>query len=462
MKYLLGIDNGLTAIKAALFDTEGKRIRTACRYTPISGDEIDMEQLWQRTAECIREAAGSDGENIIAVANSGHGNGLYAVDKDLNPVYSAITSMTKRPKNIDDVSEDLFAKTMQKVWEGQPAFILRWIKENDPEVYKKIYKFMLCKDYIRLRLTGKITSDYTDMSAAGLINNITKEYDREIFRLIRIDEMYDALPELRKSTEIAGRVTHAAAQITGIAEGAPVAGGMFDVNACVLGSGALNCYGIIAGTWGVNAAVSDMPRSSREILQCCIFADNKKYICIESAPNSAGNLEWFMKKILNESDFAEADRIVESTPGNEVFYFPYIYGTLMSGSFLGLKASHGKGDMLRAVFEGICFEHRLQIGRIKKAGIKLKSAVLSGGAASSEVWSQMFADVLEIPVCVMQEKQAGTLGAAAAAAVCGGVYKDIYEAAEHMVKTEKKYLPQKDYSEKYAKYKKYVRRLKGI
>lgn len=450
MKYLLGIDNGLTAIKACLFDLSGHCVKKSVCSTPVVGDEIDTAELWELTAKCIKEVVSGVSEDIVCVANSGHGNGLYMIDKNKIPVSKAVTSMSDREKI--QAEYELFDINSQKSWSGQPAYILKWLKENDSTTYNKTDKILMCKDFIRYKLTDEIVSDYSDMSAAGLINTASKQYDRKIFSLLGIEEAFEFLPGLVESCDIAGYVSEKAATETGLKAKTPVAAGAFDVLACSLGMGIDDGIGIIAGTWGVCTSFSNNLQIIKDIRQTVFAADKDTYLFVDSEPNSAGNLEWF-KKIINIDDYGLIDGIVEKSADADVLYFPYLYQNSHKGCFFGLDFKHTKEDLLKAVFEGICFEHKMQTEKLMPVVKKSDFAVLSGGVTASDVWAQMFADVLNIPVSVTRETQAGALGAAMTAAVAFGIYDNIKEAKEKMVGIKKIFYPQKDYTKKYNKYK---------
>ncbi len=465
MNYYLGIDNGLTATKAAVFDENGTRISIAEKKTQYTGDEIPTDLLWENTSACIREAVSAvDPENIKAVSVSGHGNGLYTVDENLTPAYFAITSMTQRTADYVIESDEISALTYQNVWAGQPALILRWFKDHRPDVYEKIHRFMFCKDFIKMKLTDRVVSEFTDMSAGGLLNIHTGKVEKRIFEIFGIEEMYDKSPALSDSPSVMGYVTEKAAKETGLSVGTPVSGGAFDVVSCVLGSHATKAYSIISGTWGINSAVTDTAVRNKEILQCCAFADSGRYICIDSAPTSAVNLEWFLSNVLDGMSPKDADISVNNAKDSNIVYLPYIHGSAdgLTGIFVGLTAETTKAEMLKAIFEGVCFEHKMRLDKIKNTVKNISEIILAGGGSNSAVWSQMFADVLEMPVRVNKEKQTGLLGAAINAMVGAGAYADINAAVSATVIPDKLYLPKKSYREKYERYKKIFFNMKGL
>lgn len=249
--YLLGIDNGLTVAKAVVFDTLGNEVGMHNESTPTGKGEgvlleTDLTRLWEVTSRVIRKAVENSGVkpgDILAVANSATGNGLYFVDKGGYPFHNAILPMDQRSLGVvkewteDGTAELSFQYTTQSLWPGQPAPILKWLKLNKPGAYNRIGKVLSCKDWLKYKLTGMYTTDFSDASSAGLLDNVGRVYNDKLFELYGIPEIIPSLPKVLKSCDICGYVTKKASEETGLAEGTPVAAGLFDVDACCVGSG---------------------------------------------------------------------------------------------------------------------------------------------------------------------------------------------------------------------------------
>jgi len=274
-EYLLGIDNGNTVSKAAIFDLEGHEIQVASchvesRFPHKGWTEIDMDELWQTTAKTIREVIGAAGikpEQIIGIGTTGHGNGLYLLDKNGLPIRAGIQSLDTRAADIIDdwntqnLHKKVFPYTIQSFWPAQPNALLAWIKQNEPRVYQNIGAVLMIKDYIKYCLTAEISSDYTDMSGTSLMDVRNKHYSEALLDLYGLNEIASALPPLVESFETCGQVSSKAAEATGLAAGTPVVGGLFDVDASALGAG-IHQPGqvcIIAGTWSINEIVTSDP-----------------------------------------------------------------------------------------------------------------------------------------------------------------------------------------------------------
>ena len=205
--------------------------------------------------------------------------------------------------------------------------------------------------------------------------------------------------------------------MTGLPTGIPVLGGLFDVNSCMLGAGAVDAsrFSMTAGTWGINAIPSAAPVRSESITQCCRFYGGLPYVCIDSAPTSCTNLEWFARRILQTDRFDQVSEAVRRTAVDEtLLYLPYLYAPMdlpsASGGFVGLRAHHTRTDLTRAVFEGIVFEHRRRMEKLQAIGLDAKAIVLSGGAANSTVFAKLFADICGKEVFVPAQSEAGAMG----------------------------------------------------
>ena len=251
MQYLMGIDNGGTFSKAAIFDAQGNQIAVASEptvtITPKPGyTERDMNELWEVNARAIRTAilsSGIDADDIAGVSFSGHGKGLYLIGEDGLPIYNGILSTDTRaweyPERwkADGTAARVFPKTFQDILACQPVSLLAWLRDHRPEVFERTKYIFMVKDYIRYRLTGEAYLEYTDSTGGNLVNLHTGEYDGELLALFGLEGVLDKLPPLRRSHELCGRVTRAASETTLLPEGTPVAAGMFDVDACGIASG---------------------------------------------------------------------------------------------------------------------------------------------------------------------------------------------------------------------------------
>lgn len=484
-KYLLGIDNGGTVSKAALFDLEGRQVlKSSVRIpmnTPAPGfTQRKMEDIRDKNYELIRDITSRCDGEILAVGFSGHGKGLYMLGENGEFIYDGIGSTDTRALsyelmwNSDGTADRVYEKTAQKIMACQPVALLRWFKDNDREVYDKIRYIISVKDFIRYTLCGKIFAEYTDVSGTNLLNLKTREYDRELLELFDIGEMYDCLPPVKSSGEVCGTVTAECSSATGLLAGTPVVGGMFDIDACAAAMGNIHpddmC--VIAGTWAINEYVSDRMIDDKSVSMNSVFCDPRYYLAEESSAASCGNLEW-LRDIIKDASYAELDRMVETVrpEDHSVVYLPFLYASnenpLAKASFIGLGGHHTTSDVVRAVFEGIAFSHKTHINALLKSKTCTPEKIrLAGGVINSRVWTQMFADVIGIPLEVVKQDELGAKGAAMAAGIGAGVYSDYADAAEKCVQISETVMPDpaavEVYKSKYRKYKAVVNALDGV
>lgn len=495
MKYLMGIDNGGTFSKAAIFDENGHQISVASvptvTITPKPGyTERDMEELWQVNAQAVKEAIEKSGINpadIAGVSFSGHGKGLYLVGKDGKPSYNGIISTDARAWAYvkkwkeDGTAKKVYEKTYQDILACQPVSLLAWLKDNQPEVIENTKYVFAVKDYVRYRMTGEAYAEMSDFSGGNLVNLATGEYDRELMELFGIGEVFDCLPPLKNAADVCGYVTKEASELTLLPEGTPVSAGMFDVNACGIASGLSDgekmC--MIAGTWSINEFIAKEPVLNGTVALNSMFCIPGYYLVEESSPTSAGNMEWFIRNLMNYEK-AEAKEnggsvyditnewVASIEPqDNNIIFLPFLNGSnedvLAKGTFIGLTAYHSKKHMLRAVYEGIVFSHLTHVKKLLRNREVPESIRLSGGAANSDVWVQIFADTLQIPIDVIEDKELGAQGAAIAAGIAAGIYKDYNDGIEKTVKITKTVQPRPEYKEIYEKkYQIYRRVIEGL
>ena len=494
-RYILGIENGGSDIKCALFDVYGNEI--ACAATKVAIDtpepgftERDCERVWKANVEVIREVLNKsmiDPEDIISVGLTAYGNGLIFVDEEIRPVYPAIVSTDDRAGELcqrfkeEGIERKLFPYTKQTIWSAQPAVLLPWFKENNNEILEKTRWILSMKDYLRYRLTGRINGELTEASSGSLFNQDKRSYDPELFRILGIEDCFNKFPEILNSTEIGGYITEKASEETGLKQGTPVAAGYFDIDANALASGILKddelC--LIAGTWSINEflikdATSDYDK--RTNTATISYADGY-YLMEDSTPTSAGNFNWYIEKIIkgygrdlsNEQIYDMCNTMVEEKgpETSEVIFVPYLFASATDprakGAFLNMSAADDDASLIRAIYEGVVFSSVHHVHNLARPLSSYRIAKLSGGVTNSKVWSQMMADCLQVPIQTISGSQIGAKGAAIGAGVACGLFRDLEEGVEKMVHLCKVYEPRKEYADIYKKkYERYEIALKAV
>jgi L-xylulokinase len=485
-KYIIGLDNGGTVGKAALFDLLGHEIAVVTRkttlITPQPGyAERDMEALWVSNCECIKELITKNDikpADILGIAVCGHGKGLYPWGKHGKPACNGIVSIDNRAWQYPEkwrregTAQALYAQLCQDLIPCQQASLLAWMKDHSRETYDDIQWVFSVKDYIRFRLTGEAYSEASDISGSGLMDVKNVRFDRELLKALGIGEVYEKLAPLRYSSDNCGCITAEAARLTGLAQGTPVAGGMFDIDACAIAMDITSPDQLctITGTWSINEFIAKAPILGTSVAMNSLYAIPGYYLLEECSATSAGNLEWFIENTMENEKarfgknlYGHISNLVASIDPSEceVYYLPFLYGSnahpLAKGSLIGLTSFHTKAHMLRAIYEGVAFSHKSHIDKLLSVRNSPKAIRMAGGAANSPLWVQMFADILGLPIETVQGvTELGALGAAMSLAVAIGIYQSYSEASKVMVRVNAPIMPDKSKNEIYGKkYKKY-------
>lgn len=492
VKNFLTIDNGGTNTKVIIFNQHGQQLAAEAFPTqgiePQSGfHEIDLVKLRNDLAAAIRAVlvkANLTGKEIAGIATVGHGKGLYVLDNDYHIFMNGILSADSRAEEYAEEFEKRVSKiysiSRQHVMPSQAPVLLKWIKDNRPEEYEKIGAVLSNKDFVGFLLTGVVKQEIGDASGNNFLNLATQQYDAKLFDFFDIPEMFDKMPELIKATDLRGTITQAAAAQTNLQEGTPVFGGMFDIDACAIATGVLDDskFSVIAGTWNMNIFPSDKTAPQESGLMNSIFPTGKNLI-EASSPTSAGNLAIILKMLMTaemrdakdagHSIYDDLEAFLENTDAtfSKVLFFPFLYGSNAApdaeGSFIGLRSNTTKSEMIRAVYEEIAFAHKYHIEALQKVSHKPEVIRMSGGACNSSSWVQMFANVLNVPVELVNATELGGLGGAIASAVGTGVYSSLEEASRSMSSVKRHYDPQPDQVKIYnAKYQAYLSFLKAM
>lgn len=464
-RYLLGLDAGNTVIKAVLFDAHGHQIAAhgidgATRKPEPGMVERSVAELWENAqaaiAGCIARA-GIDPRRIMAVGTAGHGNGLYLLDRDDEPLIG-IQSLDMRAaglaREIDAAAGDrIHAMALQRPWPAQTPVLLAWIKRHRPELHARAGTLFLAKDVLTWRLTGEKVSEISDMSGAGMLRLPEATYDAALLAQYGLEEAQALLPRLLQPSDIAGTVTEEAARATGLAPGVPVVAGLFDVVASAFGSGACSAgaASIVAGSWSINQVFSRAP--VRDVRVFMVAACGPElFVNMENSATSAANLEWYVRAVIergghHDDPFGLVDAAVAAvTPAHDdPLFHPFLYGgrrgAHQRGGFFGLAAWHAEGHLLRAILEGVMFEHRRHVEVLEQAGVSFATAALSGGGSRSPHWPRIFADGLGRTVTVAEARETGALGAAITAAVGAGLHGNAAAAVEAMVRPARAFEP---------------------
>jgi len=485
MKYLIGIDLGTSGTKTVLFDVDGKAITSATVEYPLHQPhngwaEQDPADWWNAcisTLGLIFAQSGIDPDDVSGIGFSGQMHGLVMLDEKNEVIRnSLIWCDARNARECEEVTKKVGASRLTEIT-ANPALAsftagkILWVRNNEPENYKRCRTILLPKDYLRFKLTGKFGMETADASGMNMLDINTRNWSAEVLGKLRVDAKM--LPRVRESYEIAGHITPEAARLTGLKEGTPVVYGAGDNAAAAVGTGVVvdGKAFVTIGTSGVLYTHSDkavVNSDGRVNTFCTANAAWAVFGCTLAAGLS---LQWLRNNFfLNEMKVAEglgkdaynlmtaqAERI--PIGANRLIYLPYLMGDRSPildpnarGVFFGLSAMHTKYDMLRSVLEGVTFSQRQNLDVMKEMGITFKEIVATGGGSTSPLWRQMIADVLNIPVTTIKNKEGPALGAAILAGVGVGLYPSVAEACKRIIKTNPAQEPIAENTRRYEQY----------
>lgn len=490
MRYLLGLDIGTSGTKTALFDEEGNTIRTATYgydlFQPQVGwAEQNPEDWWQAVVNGIKEVIEKSNvkvSDIKGIGLSGQMHGLVLLDKDCKVIRNSIIWCDQRTEKECDYMTEVIGKEKLIKITGNPALTgftlskLLWVRNNEPDNYKKIYKILLPKDYIRFKLTNVFATEVSDASGMQMLNISTRNWSEEILNELKIDK--SILADVYESVVVSGHVTKEAAKLTKLAVNTPVVGGAGDQAAGAIGNGIVS-EGIIStviGTSGVVFAATDTPRFDEKgrVHTLCHAVPNKWHVM--GVTQGAGlSLNWFKRtfctKEVEDSKKAGVniyDLLTEeaskSKPGaNGIVYLPYLMGERtphidpnVKGAFLGVSLINNHDDFVRSILEGVSFSLKNCLDLIEGMKVNIDEIRVSGGGAESTIWRQILADVFQYPLTTVKASEGPALGVAILAGVGAGIYDSVEDACNKIIKGNSKVIPNLELKEVYEKvYQKY-------
>jgi L-xylulokinase len=471
-RHIIAFDAGGTAVKAALYDEEGRECAVAAvamaPLHPAPGLlERDPEAMWAAicaTARRVLQTAAVSPSSIAVVGLTGYGNGLYLVDRNGKPVRNGILSPDQRAQQEvalwreQGLEAGVVALTWHRLWAGKPLPLIAWLDRHEPEALARAFRALLCKDYIRLRLTGVMAVEISDLSSGGLIDHRARHWTAAVLDHLGLSRYARLFGGGLEPLAIAGAVTEKAAAETGLSAGTPVSAGYADGPAMALGLGAIDesLISVISGTWGLNQLASKTPTTDGSISAPILGPRPGEFILADAGPTSASAFEWFVDSVVAKADASRRDRDalfdfcnseVALTRASDAIpiFLPYLYGRLdlpqARGAFIGLAAWHGLPEMIRAIYEGVAFEHRGHIDHLLKGRPRPRAARFAGGAARSRPWLEIFAAALELPLELAGAEELGALGAAIIAAVGAGLYPDLETAVAAMTRVRDRIEP---------------------
>jgi len=486
MKYLIGIDLGTSGTKTVLFDELGKAMASSTveypLYQPENGwAEQDPADWWDacvKTLQSVLAESKINAKDVAGIGFSGQMHGLVMLDENGEVLRKSIIWCDGRTAaECADITNRvgavrLIELTANPALTGFTAGKILWVRNNEPELYKRCRHILLPKDYLRYKLTGKYGAEVSDAAGMNMLDVPNRCWSDEVLKKLEIDR--SLLPDVHESSELAGHITAEVAALTGLSEGTPVVYGGGDNAAAAIGTGVVEKGKafITIGTSGVIFAHADSVAvdpggrvhtfcsavpGAWTVMSCTLAAGmslqwlRNNFFAPEM--NTAKGLEQDPYEIMT----AQAKRV--PIGANRLIYLPYLMGERSPildpnsrGVFFGLSAIHTKYDMLRAVLEGVVYSQRQNLDVLLGMGVEFSEIYATGGGGTSSVWRQMIADVFNLPVTTIQNREGPALGAAILAGVGTGLYSSVSDACENIIKTNPSQEPIKENSTKYEDY----------
>ncbi len=479
--YLLGIDLGTSACKAAVFDREGNVIAASNAdypvYYPRQGWAEQDPQEWWTGVCCALQKIWDSGkvrpQEIAGIGVDGQSWSAVAIDRSGRSLCPTPIWMDFRAQEICDKvnrrigKERIFELAGNAMLPSYTTPKVLWYEENLPEVYSRIDKILQCNGYLVYRLTGEITQDICQSYGWHCFDMRKGRWDLEMAREIGIPEKL--LPDIVNCDTVVGSVSAEAAAQTGLSQGTPVVAGGLDAACGTLAAGVLHEgetqeQGGQAG--GMSICLEQYRADPRLIMSFHVIPG--KWLLQGGTVGGGSVMRWF------EHEFADYERsrtaqcgkssldqlnelAAAVPPGCEgLTFLPYLSGERTpiwdpdaKGVFYGLSFAKTKGHLVRACMEGVAYalRHNLEVAREAGADARVLRAV--GGSSNSLLWTQMKSDVTGCPVIVPSSDTATTMGAALLAGVGCGMYKDYEEAVGLTVKQTRSHEPDHTVKEAY-------------
>lgn len=488
MNYLIGMDCGTTNIKAIIMDGNGSIIASASRPSSfisigISGREQDANEWWENSADIFKELTQKAGaevvQNIKGICISSHTVTLLPVDTDGTPLRNAITYQDSRSAyELEYIVEKVGFDKFVKIVGGQPstAFLpnkILWLKKNEPEVFAKTRYFLQASSYINFKLTGQLTMDLDQALRTQCMDCNTMTWSEEIGKAMDVD-LNLVLPQAVSIDTIIGSVTKEVSERTGLPEGMPVLAGCCDATASMYATGLVQCgeAGESSGTTSLvfvgsqEKSPSDVPVVTRP----CVL---EKMPWVFDAPIQATGaaIKWYIDtlgaEVRQEANKQGKDvyaylnelALNANAGAGGLFFFPYLSGERAPlwndharGMFIGLGINTSQADLIRSVFEGTAYALRHVLETVKVYGGEAKKLRICGGGAKSRTWCQIKASVLRMPVYLLDENAGDVpVGDALIAGHKVGVFPDLSEAVEKIIKVSTVIEPVEEWADAYDK-----------
>lgn len=472
----IGVDLGTSAVKLLLMNEAGHIEKIVSREYPLSfphsgWSEQNPYDWYDKTLDGLKELLSECDKSLVdGISFGGQMHGLVTLDAQDEVVRPAIlwndgrTTEETAYLNEQIGRERLTGYTANIAFAGFTAPKILWMQKNEPDLWAKVKKIMLPKDYLAYRLSGTFCTDYSDASGMLLMDVKNKCWSKEMMEICHVSR--EQLPDLYESFEVVGTLKKEIASELGVPETVKVIAGAGDNAAAAVGTGTVgaNHCNLSLGTSGTLFVSSDkFGVDEHNALHSFAHADGGYHLmgCMLSA---ASCNKWWMDEILKTKDYAGEQKGIQTLGENQVFYLPYLMGERSPHNnpdaramFVGMSMDTTREDMTLAVLEGVAFGLRDSLEVARSLGIRIDSSRICGGGAKSPLWRQIIAAVMNVKLEIIESEEGPGYGAAILAAVGCGTFESVESACEKLVKVIDTVEPDPElvqkYEEKYQKFK---------
>jgi xylulokinase len=455
-----------------VIDGNGRVVSSATEeHQPFASPQIGWaeqhpEDWWRATCIAVRKAIANSNlspEDIACVGFSGQMHGAVMLDEQGSVVRPALiwcdVRTEKQCRHLTDKigQERLIQLTCNPALANFTLTKLLWVRENEPENWKRVRAVMLPKDYVRFRLTGERATDMADASGTLLLDVAHRRWSQEMLQAAEIDERL--LPSLHESPSVCGNISAKGATETGLRDGTPVVAGAGDQAAGATGMGIVAAGTVSAtiGTSGVVFAATDHPAlDPRGRVHTFCHAIPGRWHVMGVTQAAGLSLRWFRDTFATNSSGAresydqlttEAAKIPPGSDG--LLWTPYLMGertphldSNARGALVGLTASHTRAHVVRAILEGVAFSLRDTFTLFREMNVPVANIRLGGGGARSPLWRQIQADVYGHAVEIVEAEEGAAYGAAILAGVGAGLWPSVDAACHAAVRVASRVNPQ--------------------
>lgn len=489
MSFLLSLDVGTTSVKAGLFQPDGQCLASALQeYQLISNSaneaEVDPTTYWQAACQTIRSVLNHANVNpieVLGLSVSSQGETTIFLDEAGQPLRNALVWLDNRAAKQAEtlktqLGNDVYSHTgIPEIISTWTACKVLWVKENEPELFKKVFKILLVQDYLIYRMTDCYITDGS-ISCTSMFYDII-QHDWWVKALAAVGISADQLATLQKPGSVAGMLTQEAAKALCLTTQTCVVCGGMDQAVGAIGAGNIG-GGVISETTGaalaIQASIAD-PLIDKTC-QTPVYEHSVagEYLFVPVCPTAGMTFKWF-KDQFGEAEIKRAKKdgldvydllnqlAEEVSAGSDgLVMLPHLMGAFSPesnpsarGVFCGFTLHHQRGHFVRAIQEGVAFMLRRNLELIERSGVVIREVRSTGGGSRGMLWNQIKTDVCNRPFLLLENEDTGLVGDAILAGVACGVFKTITEGVNAMVRVRKTILPGNDVAVYETAYRRY-------